>query len=113
VTIEQMIARCIGLLPRLSPEQVAVILAEMEQLATSLGEPRGQEHPADATLITSDPIRGVGHSNDDVGRPKAILAALRGLQNIEADAVDELERVIAAGQLPVQDDGFFDKESPP
>lgn len=41
------------------------------------------------------------------GSPAAILKVLRDLPHISAEAVDELERVIEQGKLPVRMQGEF------
>jgi hypothetical protein len=43
-----------------------------------------------------------------LGSPLAVLHALRGLPDLEAGDVDELERMIEAGNLPTHTEGLFD-----
>lgn len=43
-----------------------------------------------------------------VGSPLAVLRTMRALPNIDADDVDELERMIDAGKLPTRTEGLFD-----
>jgi hypothetical protein len=45
-----------------------------------------------------------------LGSPLAILHAMRALPDLEAGAVDELERMIAEGKLPTRSEGLFDRE---
>jgi hypothetical protein len=42
------------------------------------------------------------------GSPAAVLSAMRRLPQLEAAHVDELERVIEAGKMPVRSHGMFD-----
>jgi hypothetical protein len=42
------------------------------------------------------------------GVPSAIVAAIRGLPDIDPAAVDDLERAIEAGKLPVRSESIFD-----
>jgi hypothetical protein len=49
---------------------------------------------------------------DREGSPEVVLRAVRGLPHPSAAAVDDLEAAIAAAQLPVRDQGVFDRWSP-
>jgi predicted transcriptional regulator len=42
------------------------------------------------------------------GSPEALLRAFRELKHPSAAAVDDLEAAIAAGRVPVRDEGAFD-----
>lgn len=42
------------------------------------------------------------------GSPLAVLHVLRGLPDLEAGDVDELERLIEAGKVPTRTEGLFD-----
>jgi hypothetical protein len=44
-----------------------------------------------------------------LGSALIILQAMRGLPNLEAGDVDELERMIEAGKLPTRAEGLFDR----
>lgn len=44
-----------------------------------------------------------------VGSPAAVLEAMRQPPHIDSADVDELERLIAEGQLPAVDRGVFDE----
>lgn len=46
----------------------------------------------------------------ELGSPLVILQALRALPDIEAAAVDELERMIETGKLRTRPEGLFDAE---
>lgn len=45
------------------------------------------------------------------GSPEAILRAMHEAPHVREEDVDELERVIAEGQLPVRQEGVFDAAS--
>ncbi len=47
---------------------------------------------------------------DEVGSPAAILKIVRGLPQLAAGDVDELERMIEAGKLSTRTEGIFDAE---
>jgi len=47
---------------------------------------------------------------DRLSSPDAVLRAVRKLPHPSPSAVDDLEAAIAAGQLPVNDKGAFDKQ---
>lgn len=46
------------------------------------------------------------------GSPAAILAAMRRPPHVDQIDVDELERAIEDGKLPVRSEGIFDQEKP-
>ncbi len=46
----------------------------------------------------------------DRGSPAAILAAMREEPHIDRSTIDELERAIEAGKIPVRREGAFDGE---
>jgi len=46
-----------------------------------------------------------------VGSPLAVLQAMRALPDLETGDVDELERMIEAGKLPMRPEGLFDAEN--
>jgi hypothetical protein len=46
-----------------------------------------------------------------VGSPLAVLQAMRALPDLETGDVDELERMIGAGKLPMRREGLFDAEN--
>lgn len=45
------------------------------------------------------------------GSPQAVLKAMRELPNLQPGDVDELERMIESGKLPVRSRGIFDSET--
>jgi predicted transcriptional regulator len=49
---------------------------------------------------------------DQTSSPAAVLRAIRELPHPSAAAVDDLDAAIAAGRLPVSDQGVFDRRSP-
>jgi hypothetical protein len=61
--------------------------------------------PVDADLDVMVTIRPVGR-----GSAKAILDILRDAPPVDPKDVDEMERLIAAGALPVIEDGIFDEK---
>ena len=44
------------------------------------------------------------------GSPLAVLQAMQALPDLEAGDVDELERMIEAGKLPMRSEGLFDAQ---
>ncbi len=46
---------------------------------------------------------------DRASSPEVVLRAVRGLSHPSAAAVDDLDAAIAAGRLPVRDQGAFDR----
>jgi hypothetical protein len=44
------------------------------------------------------------------GSPAGILLAMKSWPRVNAEYVDEMERMIEAGRLPVSDVGIFDEE---
>ena len=49
---------------------------------------------------------------DRMSSPEVVLWAARGLPHPSAAAIDDLEAAIAAGRLPVCDQGAFDRRPP-
>jgi hypothetical protein len=49
---------------------------------------------------------------DRMSSPEVVLWAARGLPHPSAAAIDDLEVAIAAGRLPVRDQGAFDGRPP-
>ena len=50
------------------------------------------------------------HGEAPPGSPAAVLRAMREPPHLSAEEVDELEKMIAAGKLPVRQQGVFDRE---
>jgi hypothetical protein len=74
----------------LSPEeQLQLILRIQQQL------PVGADPTASGDVIC--------------GSPASILSAISELPHVESEAVDELEQAIAAGKMPIGQEGAFDK----
>ncbi len=46
------------------------------------------------------------------GAPLSVLQALRALPDLETGDVDELERMIEAGKVPMRPEGLFDVPGP-
>ena len=59
--------------------------------------------------VALDSLRGLF---DRASSPEAVLRAARKLPHPSAAAVDDLEAAIAAGRLPVSDQGAFDRRPP-
>ena len=59
--------------------------------------------------VALDSLRGLF---DRASSPEAVLRAARKLPHPSAAAVDDLEAAIAAGRLPVSDQGTFDRRPP-
>ena len=49
---------------------------------------------------------------DASSSPEAVLRAVRDLPHPSSSAVDDLDAAIAAAQLPVRDQGAFEKQPP-
>ena len=56
--------------------------------------------------VSIEPLRG----DYQAGSPAAILKAMRDLPRLNPEDVDELERVIEQGRLPVRMQGLFGGE---
>ena len=59
-----------------------------------------------AVSVSIEPL----HREFRPGSPPAILKAMRDLPRLDPKDVDELERVIAQGKLPVRTQGLFEGE---
>jgi predicted transcriptional regulator len=57
-------------------------------------------------------LEGLRSVSDATGSPASILRAIRKLPHPSAAAVDDLDAAIAAGRLPVSDQGVVDRRSP-
>lgn len=81
----------VELASHLSPEeQVQLILRIQRQLPAALGT--------------------TGLGNVACVSPTAILSAVGEPPHISSETVDELERAIAVGKMPIRQEGIFDKE---
>jgi hypothetical protein len=53
------------------------------------------------TVLVPEPVRG---------SPAAVLHAMLGLPAVDPREVDELERAVEAGRLPVRQQGVFERQ---
>jgi len=76
----------------------------LDYLARGLEDAAAAEHKS-VERVTVESLRSrFGRT----GSPEALLRAFRELKHPSAEAVDDLEAAIAAGRLPVRDEGIFD-----
>jgi hypothetical protein len=78
-----------------------VVKGKTIELEEPLPYPEGQPVRVSVEPMTA-PLRP--------GSPEAILRVMREAPHVSEEDVDELERAIAEGQLPVQQEGVFDNE---
>ena len=52
------------------------------------------------TVLVDEPIKG---------SPAAVLQALRRMPRVRPDLIDEMDRMIEEGKLPVRTEGIFDE----
>ena len=68
----------------------------------------GHLEPLDALSLPEGTEVDVHFETPTVGSPSTILSAMRALPLLDPAGVDELERVIEAGKLPVRSESVFD-----
>ncbi len=87
VTLEEVAE----LASQLSPEEQSRLLARIAQrLSVALARTAGESVP---------------------GSPSLVVRAMQGEPHVSSEDVDELDRMIAAGRLPVRPEGVFDSEN--
>jgi predicted transcriptional regulator len=71
---------------------------------------RGLESVASAQRWSAEQVavEGLRSLVSRTGSPEAVLRAFRELTPLSAADVDDIEAAIAAGRLPVRDEGAFD-----
>jgi hypothetical protein len=85
------------------PEQSLATVAELVDLLRA----KAVAGPLDPDRVPELGGLSKGHP-PAAGSPAAILSAMRRLPQLDPDAVDELERVIDEGRLPVRSEGVFE-----
>jgi len=90
------------------PEQSLATLAELVDLlrAKTVAGPLVR----DPDRVPEPGALSKGHA--PAGSPAAILSAMRRLPQLDPAAVDELERVIDEGRLPVRSESVFEVPKP-
>jgi predicted DNA-binding antitoxin AbrB/MazE fold protein len=69
----------------------------------------GHLEPLEKLVLPEGTEVSVQFETPTAGSPAAVLSAMRSLPELEPSAVDELERAIEEGRLPVRAESVFDR----